>query len=159
MTIRPATPADALYFSLHLRDSDRSEVEAAHGPGNVLAALTESIRGSFDCRVASVGYGPMPDYALFGCAAHRDHPEVGVPWLIGTSMVDRQRRFLTQYIPALVDEWRAMFPALCNFVHTDNTKSIRWLQWLGFTIAPAQPYGPSGEPFHPFYWVRTPCAP
>lgn len=115
--------------------------------------MEQSIAGSFDCRVALVGGDPV---AVFGCAKHDELS--AIPWLLGTPRVDRQRRFLTQYIPALVGEWREQFPLLFNFVHTNNKTSIRWLQWLGFTIADPIPFGVGQQLFHPFYSNR-PCVP
>jgi hypothetical protein len=39
---------------------------------------------------------------------------------------------------------------LVNFVHAENTTSVRWLRRLGFTVHEAQAFGALGEPFHPF---------
>jgi hypothetical protein len=54
-------------------------------------------------------------------------------------------------VPAAVDGWREKYGPLINFVHTDNEKSIRWLRWIGFTIAAPVPFGIKQHLFHPFY--------
>jgi hypothetical protein len=87
---------------------------------------------------------------LFGAGCWSLLGEVGVPWLLGTAEIERHAAAFLRRNRAYVARMRQTFPVLRNHVDARNRVSIRWLRWLGFTIAPAQPYGPFGLPFHPF---------
>ena len=42
------------------------------------------------------------------------------------------------------------FPVMENYVDARNTASIRWLQWVGFSVYYPKPYGRDNLPFHRF---------
>lgn len=74
----------------------------------------------------------------------------GAPWMVGTDRLDTCARWFIRHckndLGAFFSEWSR----LANLVDARNTKAIRWLRWLGFTILPAVNYGPFNLPFHPF---------
>lgn len=86
----------------------------------------------------------------FGITPYSALGSFGAPWMIGTNDLERHavpfirkcRRDLKGYFA----EWNRLF----NFVDARNTKAIRWLKWLGFTILPVESHGPFKMPFHPF---------
>lgn len=78
----------------------------------------------------------------------------GVPWLLGTNnALKYKRQFFTQ-VPAVIDEMLSVCPKLYNYVHVNNTVSIKWLKWIGFIIDEPLPYGLDNEMFHKFYIER-----
>jgi hypothetical protein len=131
-----------------LRRSDREELFAATGdlPEEV---LIESFRSSI--KSWSILHNEKP-VAVYGVAPYPGVSGVGVPWLLGTDGMCKRvvqialLRQSKQYVKRMLD----VFPYLINFVDARNKMSIRWLRWCGFTIRPAQPYGPFNLPFHRF---------
>ena len=81
--------------------------------------------------------------------------EYGRPWMLSTSVVDRYPGLMLRHSPCIVAQWSATFPVLINFVDARNLRSIRWLDWLGFTFDPALPWGALGLPFHRFEKRRS----
>lgn len=146
ITVTPTVPADADELYLHLRAADMAECEA-YGRGDVLSGIRESVRGSLRCwtvRREGVLLG------VFGVAPLSFITGVGSPWMLGTPALDRHprlvQRLVRQYLPQMLEA----FPHLINFVHAQNTRSIRWLTRLGFTLHAPQPYGLRGDLFHRF---------
>jgi len=86
--------------------------------------------------------------AVFGVAPL--NPDTGIPWLIASDS------FRTRWVEVARGSrlWRQIldesYSCLVNFVHVDNKTAIRWLEWLGFDIHQAIPFGVRGELFHPF---------
>lgn len=88
--------------------------------------------------------------AVFGDATYSILGSVGIPWLISTVHVERHARAFLKVCKPEVQGMLSRHRHLLNYVDARNTVAIRWLKWLGFTFAPAIPYGPKGFPFHPF---------
>lgn len=130
------------------READRRELWALARatPGQCLRYGLAHSRAVFTGRVDGEPvcmFGATPRDLLLG---------IGVPWMVGTDRLrswPAQKALLSLSRPC-VEAMRAEFPHLVNVVHGDNAAAIRWLRWLGFSIHPAQPYGPDREPFHLF---------
>jgi len=152
--IRTATPADADFFATRLRPSDHEEVAAVVGQGHIRSAIMDSITSSEEgfCRVA-VGADGVP-FAVYGASVAPGQPGACI-WLVGTPALDRQRKFLLTTCREFVEEAGERYGFLFNLVAANNTRSVRWLQRLGFTIAAPVEYGIAKQLFHPFY---RPCA-
>ena len=58
--------------------------------------------------------------------------------------------------PLYLTQMHEVHPVLRNVVDARNTVSIRWLEWLGFTLGTPQPMGVCGLPFIPFE-MSAPC--
>lgn len=133
-----------------IRESDRAELWAGAGvsPEDALrlslvassAAWTAIAGGSVVCM-----FGVSPSPVLQG---------VGVPWMIGTSNLDRHSRGLLRDSRPFLRDMFENYLTLANYVDDRNTRSIRWLRWLGFTIEAPQPTGPFGLPFHRFHMTK-----
>ena len=76
----------------------------------------------------------------------------GLPWMLGTGLIERHPRAFLLHSRRVVADWRRTFTRLVNRVDARNRRAVRWLAWLGFRIDPASPYGPEGLSFHPFTW-------
>ncbi|MCW5737791.1 MAG: hypothetical protein KIS73_26965 [Enhydrobacter sp.] len=142
--IRPATFRDAL--TLVLRRADREEVEALSGrdPRGVLVESVEKSSSAY----AGLADGEL--VCLFGVVPLSLVGVTGVPWLLGSDAVCAYSRPFLRRNKTYVHEMLREFPVLRNVVDARNAVSIRWLQWLGFTLGTPQPMGASGRPFIPF---------
>lgn len=88
--------------------------------------------------------------AILGVAPLSVVSGLGSPWMLGTPVLDASSRILVRKTPEYIAQMLKAFPHLVNFVHVENTTSVRWLRRLGFTVHEARPFGALGEPFHPF---------
>lgn len=146
MKYRTATLRDAAAIAADLRPSDREELEAA-GRTDMALAVMESIALSEESVVLEGDNGPV---AVFGVA--RVSEEEGVPWLLGTTSLDRERGRLLTDARVVVHNMRKGYRVLSNYVYEGNTKSRRWLKWLGFDEDPPEAMGPLGKRFCRFHW-------
>ena len=127
-------PARALHVrevAGRMREADRLEVIAATGRGE-LSALAASYRQSRFRWTALVDGRPE---AMFGVGDLNVLTATGIPWMLATDAVERNRR---EFLRLSVD-WRgqllARYDVLRNVVDCRNTVSIRWLRWLGFRFS------------------------
>lgn len=144
--IRPTEPGDAARLFANLRASDLAECRAYGHPG-IAASIESSVNRSVLCWTGLVD-GELA--AIIGVAPVNMLTGVGSPWMLGTPVLDRHQRVLVRMTPEYISRMLKAFPHLVNYVHAKNTTSVRWLRRLGFTLHEAVPYGPLGEPFHPF---------
>lgn len=144
--IRPTEPGDAARLFANLRPSDLAECQA-YGQADIGAGIEASVRRSALCWTGLVD-GEVA--AILGVAPLNILTGMGSPWMLGTPLVDRYQRVLVRSTPEYIARMLKAFPHLVNFVHARNTTSVRWLRRLGFTLHEAVPFGPLGEPFHPF---------
>jgi hypothetical protein len=148
--VRPATDADAVVMAPRLRPDDVAEIYAASGRVPEVSLVdginrsTEAWTGLVDDDVACMwGVGPLNLLAGRGC-----------PWLLGTHLVEAHAGAFLRCSRLCLRQMFTTYESLENFVDARNRLSIRWLRWLGFTIAPAQPHGFLRLPFHHFSMRR-----
>lgn len=143
LTFLPVWPDAVEYIADHLRAPDRVEL-AITSPGLTMREiLAQSVVESRWTIVACVDGVPA---ILYGVAPTPER-YVGTAWMLATDDVRKVRR---EFLSRCKDEVRLMqqkFAVLTNQVHRENTLSIRWLEWLGFTIDRERPVGPNGELF------------
>jgi hypothetical protein len=148
--IRPATVEDAL--ALVLRQADREEVEALTGRDAREALVESDVRSA----AAWAGLANGELVCRFGVVPVSLVGVTGIPWLLGSDAVTRYGRPFLRRNRAYLREMLREFPVLRNVVDARNTVSIRWLEWLGFTLGTPQPMGVCGLPFIPFE-MSAPC--
>jgi hypothetical protein len=68
-------------------------------------------------------------------------------WLLTGTPVNRHKKDFLRLTRQRLAEVHRQWPVLVNYVHADYREALRWLEWLGFTIAPPRPFGPLGAPF------------
>lgn len=148
--VEPATLEHVPLIAANARQADRDEVAASHGH-SIERALELSVRLSYRAWFAAIDGEPA---ALVGVATTSLLSGKASPWLLGTSVIERKPK-------AFLRASRALFPALIdgaryleNYVDERNTLSQRWLEWLGFTLEPAEAWGSAGLPFRRF-WMRN----
>ena len=104
---------------------------------------TESWTGIVDGQVICI-FGVAPVSMLCG---------EGMPWMVGSTLIEKYARIFLKHDKSIVDKWLEMFPHLFNYVDERNIKAKVWLKRLGFTIHKAVPKGKEQLPFH--YFERT----
>lgn len=150
---RPAVEArapregDAEALAAAMRPQDKAEIEAIRGPGQELVAVRRGIEMSVLAWTFTIG-GELA--CICGVVPVSLMSDRGVPWLLGTTVMDRHPGALTRAAPPYIARMLAAFPHLMNGVDARNASAIRWLRRAGFTLHPAVPVGPQGALFHPF---------
>jgi hypothetical protein len=135
--IRKYEPGDEVNVVRHMRLSDRREIY-------YLAALTPTTVDG------------VPEM-LFGICRRSQLSDVGVPWLLGTDVVDRHQ-FAFRRSREYFRRFERAFPVMENHALAENFITLRWLQWLGFDMSEPQPYGVFGVPFVRFGRRLEECA-
>lgn len=140
-------PTDDTMIDLarNMRERDVDEIKAASGR-DPLTSVRRSVEASAWSRAFFYDGDLM---CIAGLAIFQDG-RLAAPWALSTAMLDKRPKAFVKHSRALVRDMLATHPHLYNFVDARNTKSIRWLRSVGFTIHPAIAYGVSGLPFHPF---------
>lgn len=152
LIFRAPAPGDAQHLAEHMRAADRLELAAINR--EPLAALRDAVRNSTLCWTVLAGDDLL---CMFGVAPVRPWlllEDSGSPWFLGTEGVFAHRRPFISEPAAYIRRMLDAYPRLVNFVHAENQHSVRWLRRLGFTVEPAQPWGPNGAPFHRFEMTR-----
>jgi len=141
------TEHDIQHVAAHMRAADVAECQAC-GFTDMAAVLRDEVAISVLCWAVRIDgepaclLGVAPLAGLLG--------ETGVPWLLGTELVTRNRRAFIRTSRAYIGRMHTAFEHLLNFVHAENTQAVRWLKHAGFAVHPAVPFGPKGALFHPF---------
>lgn len=146
--IVPATREHAVELAPRLRATDVAELLAARGMAP-LAALLEAIERS-DTAEALLLDGEV--VALFGTGPYRRStllggPAVGVPWLLGSDALTRDRRLLVRLARRQVVRMLLRYPILVNAVDARYAGALSFARWLGFEVGPPAPFGAAGLPF------------
>jgi hypothetical protein len=148
-TIDVAKAADVVVLGPRLRVSDVEEIRAASG-----LAPAEALRRSYDFSthvwaVRDITESPI---ALWGVGPLSLVGGIGSPWLLAADAFEGLGRDIARLSRPLLAAVRDHYPHLENRVDARHVRAVRWLSWLGFTIAPATPWGVEGRPFHRF-WI------
>jgi hypothetical protein len=129
--------------AIELRDGDRREIEALG------LSLREGLAQSLARSVSADAYLVDGEIAaLTGLALQPLVGGVAMPWLVTGRPVDRHRKAFLRLTRARTRRLLAEHRTLVAEVHADYPEAVRWLAWLGFTLAPARPIGPRGALFH-----------
>ena len=152
VTYRASILEDADILAPHLREQDAKEVFLSHG-----LSPRESLRVSFGNSEESFTIID-DDRDIVGMFGYIDDSNCkGVPWLLGSDkLVEKKnhRSFLVQsadYINSL----KIKYDILYNYVHAENTASLNWLEWLGFSLGgELKNWGLNNGTFIKFSWER-----
>lgn len=140
-TVRKARDMDQhLFAHLEVRDDELRELSALNL--SPVQALLDGYRTSEECWL---GFDELCLVAVFGYV--REEHAV-VPWML-TADIERPVEFL-KLSRGLFAGWSFDKP-LHNIVGRHNTKSIRWLRALGFTVGSQPIYEASDVAFLPFW--------
>ena len=129
MIIREFQPLDFIQIStIRLREWDQIEAIAMTGM-NPNRALELTILASSSVYVAEED---EQIHGVFGL--NTMEPDVGVPWFVATDKAEQNKKLIMKTGRRLVQEWLDIRPVLSNYVSRYHSDSIKWLEWLGFTI-------------------------
>lgn len=140
------------YLAGNLRPSDQEEVHATVGHRRYRDALRLSILASDDAIIAVTAFGEPA--AILGVGTLSVLYNIGMPWFMATPSASKHRRAFIDMAGAYTAIMLQKYDQLENHVDARNRRSVAWLQRLGFTIEPPQPYGMLRLPFHRFTLAR-----
>lgn len=148
LRIRPAIFSDVEWIAPRMREADRLEVLASTTmrPARSLALAFE-----FSEQVWTGTADGVP-VCMFGVCCLDPLVGAGIPWLLGTDLVETHFRGFLRGSRMVVEAMRTEYTSLENHVDARNVRAIEWLRWLGFAIHEQAPFGPFGAPFHRFGW-------
>lgn len=144
--LRQVATESVQYVADNMRHADIVEIWASRNftPAEALEA------GIHESQYAAVAWVDDLPCAVYGLRVESALGGIGVPWMLATEgALEHKSEFLKQS-PDIVRSMLNICPTLYNYVHAENTKSIRWLKWLGFDLEDAKPHGVNGELFHRF---------
>ena len=146
ITIVKATHAHIDHVAEHMRQADRSEIMASAGrlPAGALAYSLD--RSDF----AYTGCINGVPACMFGCGTINLLCRTGVPWLLGTDLVERHYRQFARHSKRMLGIMACRYDRLVNAVDDRNELSKRWLAWLGFSIGEPIIMGVEKRPFRVF---------
>ena len=135
---------EGLAVNMCQRDIDECWAASHSSPKEALvrslAASPNAMAGLYQGRVV----------CMYGVAEISLLSTVGIPWLLGTDEIEEHSKYFLRHNRYYMREISKRYSYLVNFVDARNTVAIRWLEWLGFRVLPAQPFGPDDMPFHRF---------
>lgn len=150
MRVRPAKEKDVLdLLGVGLREADALECRRLFGRDPALC-LWDGYLYSDICFAAEES-GEV--FALGGVMAKSMLSGGGIAWLLGTDKLDSVWYSFAKESRRVSQELVREYGVLENFVDATNTKTIRWLEWLGFSIGETT-LSPLGHPFRKF-WRRN----
>lgn len=111
----------------YLRDVDVHEIHEMTG-------LTPDFPVVYSIVMSEIGFAAFIDdrlVAVFG--VHN-----GLIWLVGTDDIARYPVTFFRKSKEIFQDMKQGYSILHNWVHVDNTLSLRWLKWLGFHVEPRE---------------------
>lgn len=147
LTLRTPTLSDVAYLSQNLRQADIDELAVTGYPDPAEAVEMAYQRTLPELQTVVEWDGQL--LIMTGCAADSLLSNVGIPWMLGTEAMHQHMKAITigahQAIAIFLTHW----PILRNVVDARNTKTMRWIQSLGFELSPVPAYLP-GFPLFQF---------
>ncbi len=147
VSIIPATLDHVGAIAEKVRPADRDELWAA---SNITAerAMRNGIEHS---EVAMTGLIDGVPVCMWGVVRESLVCNMGVPWMIGTELLDKYAATFLRRCRAPILEIFAGYDILVNHVDARNKKAIKWLGFMGFKVE-KEPvtYGVEKLPFHRF---------
>lgn len=146
INVRRMTALDIEPIARTARQADRDEIEEGCGQ-TIESALTLGLRSSVAPMVIEWDGSPL---AAFGDVSYSPGAGIGIPWLVSTNDIERHPRAFLRACRPLVAQMLERHLTLINYVDARNTAAIRWLEWLGFSMASPTPYGTNQILFRQF---------
>jgi len=89
-------------------------------------------------------------FVMFGVTDGDLLTGLGIPWLLATDELDTVSRDFLKYTKEYMPQVINGYSRLQNYVHAENTQSILWLKWIGFTLREKLRFGYDNEYFYRF---------
>lgn len=154
LDVVPATIDHAVLMAPYLRKIDCAEMWAQCA-WTAEDGLTFSVTNSEEAYAVIEEGNPVP-ILMFGISKSKNILDgKRVIWLLGTDRMDDIKGHFVRECASYMN-LMASGKTVYNYVMAENVTALRWLRWLGFTIAKTEPHGWLKKPFH--YVERTiPC--
>ncbi len=145
--IVPATYDHAVYIADHVRPADADELWASCMMTPLEAMKFGMERGD----KSYTGFHHGVPVCMWGVSLQSFIGMVGVPWMVATSHLDNGAAIpFLRLSKAMLLELSDGYDILQNYVDCRNTRAIRWLKYMGFSMQEPQEYGLLKLPFHKF---------
>lgn len=132
----PATKRHARELARILRPQDLEETKASSGCPDAAIVIRASINRSMEAYAAYVGNDLV---CVFGVTPLR---QGAAPWMLSSIHVDKHAMTFWRCSKIAVKYFREFYPLLMNMVHCKYSQALRWVERLGFTLSPPEPFGP-----------------
>lgn len=144
--IRTPIPSDVSALVLDISPGDLAEIVAVSGL-NYVKTIEDAIGVSTRCYSAFRGDKLL---GIFGVAPYAALCGIGSPWALTTDECSRAGIFATKCARMLINVTEREYPRLLNYIDARQTRNIRWLKKLGYTIHDPERYGVADRLFHKF---------
>jgi len=149
--VRKPIQDDVEYLIANIRPEDAEEIDALDGssvrrildetPDLLKNSLVWEVNGRIVC--------------MFGVTPIKEQEGMGIIWLLATEEFDKYSRMFVVRCKRVFKEVMSKYEYVFNYAHSKNVKSIRWLEWLGFTIQDPEPLGHKGANFNRFEMLNV----
>lgn len=141
--IRRYQDGDGRYVADNIRECDRKEIVhlALMRPWPAIRVTVAHAVGAW------TGLSNGEIGVIFGINRKTHFSEIGVPWLLGTPLLDRHSVRMLRESRHYFERMERAFPKMENWVMAENRKSVQWLSWLGFDMSEPMPIGVGGKEF------------
>jgi ribosomal protein S18 acetylase RimI-like enzyme len=146
----PARPNHVPIIANRMREDDRVECAAmGHTPKQ---ALRNGLIASSHAYTATVDGKPE---AMLGLVVTNALCGEGAPWMLGTEAIYRHPRAMLRGAPLVMASFFDSTNRMSNVVAVENTRAIRFLRRVGFTIRWEVIILFAGVEFYPFDVERS----
>lgn len=115
-----------------MRSSDYAKLAQLGDPETLLA---QEITKSF---LSYAGMIEGKTVALWGAHVAGVLSDEAYIWLVCSSLVDKYPFVFLRHSRKVLRSFAGEFKVIRGVVHVDFSKSVKWLEWLGFEIEPAE---------------------
>lgn len=128
-----ATSEHASYLQHRLRPTDIREcMIVGASPWAALHMPLSDKRG--ETWTIKIKDEPVCMYGVSGIS-DEDGFNSAIIWLLGSKSIEKEYRSFLRITKQIVNHLQTRFDLLENLVPADHTRTIRWLDWLGFLFA------------------------
>lgn len=138
-----------LPIAFNVRDEDKKELWYS----NMMLPMEAIVKSLESSTLAWTGLADNEPVCMFGVVPGGLLSEVGHPWMVGTTALNKYVYQFLRRNRAMVKTMLTHYPILENYVSAENTRAIQWLRWLKFKIGEIEYIGPFSKPFHKFRMV------
>lgn len=131
--VKNTTEDHIKHVAKNVRQSDVDEMNTFFSEMNMLSMLRGSVNVSDSSFTWMIEGEPA---AICGISSKNNGGViVGVPWMIGTELLDRNPKVLVKASRTFFDLWLSDHDTLTNFVPSQSEKTINYLEHLGFSVS------------------------
>ena len=140
----PAVAEHASLIVSNLNQDIEGEMKAI-SPKPVDEFIADAIHRSDDVWSAFDEEGII---CIFGIRRPHLLSDRGVPWLITSNLIHKHKRDFLKGAKITLAHWLTQYDVLENWIPMGFPRLLRWLEWAGFTVFDAEPYGVKRQFFY-----------